>query len=56
MSARPQIQAVLFDLDGTIVDTELAAAKVIREVFLAWGLQIDPKDAEYLTGRTWSSA
>jgi HAD superfamily hydrolase (TIGR01509 family) len=56
MSARPEIQAILFDLDGTIVDTELAAARVIRESFVDWGLQIDPKDAEYLTGRTWAAA
>src|SRR5579885_1445796 len=56
MSARPEIQAVLFDLDGTIVDTELAAAKVIRETFRDWGLAIDPKDAEFLTGRTWAMA
>jgi HAD superfamily hydrolase (TIGR01509 family) len=56
MSARPEIQAVLFDLDGTIVDTELAAARVIREMFESWGLVIDPKDAEFLTGRTWASA
>src|SRR5579859_7574529 len=56
MSARPEIQAVLFDLDGTIVDTELAAAKVIRETFQDWGLKIDPKDAEFITGRTWAMA
>src|SRR3954451_11204914 len=54
MGAR--LQAVLFDLDGTLVDTELAAARVIQETFRAWGSPIDPADASYLTGRTWAKA
>jgi HAD superfamily hydrolase (TIGR01509 family) len=56
MSARPDLQAVLFDLDGTIIDTELAAARVIHETFASWGLKIEKRDAEYITGRTWAMA
>src|SRR3954466_3811708 len=62
MGARPQItskpplEAVLFDLDGTLVDTELAAARVIVDTFKAWGSPITDEDARYLTGRTWAKA
>ena len=55
MSARP-LEAILFDLDGTLVDTELAAAKVIHEQFRAWGTPVTAEDARYLTGRTWAKA
>jgi HAD superfamily hydrolase (TIGR01509 family) len=55
MSARP-LEAILFDLDGTLVDTELAAAQVIHEQFRSWGCPVDAEDARYLTGRTWAKA
>lgn len=47
------INTILFDLDGTLVDTELAAAKAIDACFAGWGIQIDKLDASYITGRTW---
>ena len=50
------IQAVIFDLDGTLIDTEPTAARAIRECFLGWGLQVDPEDAAFITGRTWENA
>jgi HAD superfamily hydrolase (TIGR01509 family) len=50
------IRTILFDLDGTLIDTEPSAAKAIAEGFASWGIQSDPADAHYLTGRTWQSA
>jgi HAD superfamily hydrolase (TIGR01509 family) len=51
-----RIQAVLFDLDGTLIDTEPTAAQAVQECFAQWGHEITPSDAQYVTGRTWASA
>ena len=51
-----RIETIIFDLDGTLIDTEFAASRAIREGFLSWGIQIDPSDAQYITGRTWEMA
>src|SRR3712207_6331075 len=53
---KKSIQAVLFDLDGTLIDTEPAAELAIQECFRNWGLRIDPDDAQFITGRTWETA
>ncbi len=53
---KPTIEYVIFDLDGTIVDTELTAALVVQQVFSEWKIEIDPSDAAFVTGRTWESA
>lgn len=51
-----EISTVIFDLDGTLVDTEPAAARAIEECFGEWGLAIAEKDAQFITGRTWATA
>ena len=51
-----KILGVIFDLDGTLIDTEPAAAQSIRECFAGWGIQVNPDDANYITGRTWETA
>jgi len=51
-----RIRTVLFDLDGTLIDTEPSAAKVVRECFQEWGLQVTEEDARYIGGRTWEAA
>lgn len=50
------INAIIFDMDGTLVDTELAAAKAVEECFLAWDHKVTAKDAHFVTGRTWETA
>ena len=50
------IRTIIFDLDGTLVDTEPAAAVAVRECFAGWGIQIDPADAGFVAGRTWAKA
>jgi HAD superfamily hydrolase (TIGR01509 family) len=48
------IKAILFDMDGTLIDTELAAAKAIDSWFKKWGLALDPADAHFVVGRAWN--
>ena len=43
-------------MDGTLVDTELAAAKAVEECFAAWNHKVTEKDADFVTGRTWEKA
>ena len=50
------IKTVFFDMDGTLVDTELAAAKAVEECFAAWNHRVTTEDAEFVTGRTWEKA
>jgi HAD superfamily hydrolase (TIGR01509 family) len=45
---------VFFDMDGTLVDTEQTAARVLKQLFKEWAVEIDPNDASYIVGRTWS--
>lgn len=57
MSTTPHyFQAVIFDLDGTIVDTEIAAARAIQETFASWGVRPSAEDSAFVTGRTWATA
>jgi HAD superfamily hydrolase (TIGR01509 family) len=56
LEEKKSIQFILFDLDGTLIDTELAAAKTVEEAFLEWKIPLQTADAAYLTGRTWESA
>ena len=51
-----RFQCILFDLDGTIVDTEFAAAKAIQETLGSWGVTPSKEDAAFVTGRTWACA
>lgn len=51
-----QLDTILFDLDGTLVDTEPAAAKAVGACLASWGIALRPGDAAYVTGRTWKTA
>jgi HAD superfamily hydrolase (TIGR01509 family) len=50
-----KIEAILFDLDGTLVDTEPAAARAVQECFTEWGIELAASDAQFVTGRTWAT-
>ena len=53
---REKIEAIIFDLDGTIIDTEPTAVLAVEECFAEWDIPIHFDDATYLTGRTWEKA
>lgn len=50
------LDTILFDLDGTLIDTELSAARTLNHCFAEWGISVTQEDASYITGRTWSNA
>ena len=50
------IEAIIFDLDGTIVDTEPAAALVLEKCFLEWNIIPDAKDQHQIAGVKWELA
>ena len=45
---------ILFDLDGTIVDTETCAMDVVGMYFSRHGFTVPTVDLEYLIGRSWA--
>lgn len=51
-----EIRAILFDLDGTIIDTEPAAARALRSYFATHQIAITAEDSLVIIGRTWESA
>lgn len=50
------IDTILFDLDGTLIDTEPSAARAIMGGFQDWGVSVTRDDAAFITGRTWAVA
>jgi HAD superfamily hydrolase (TIGR01509 family) len=56
-SRKPEkIEAVIFDMDGTLVDTEKLAARALEEILGARGLSLGPADASVVTGKKWEVA
>ncbi len=55
MSPPADSPVLLFDLDGTLVDTEPMAIEVIRRYFERHHKRIAPKDLEFVIGRPWST-
>lgn len=49
-------KTIFFDMDGTLVDTELAAAKAVEECFLSWNHAVKEEDRHFVSGRTWEMA
>jgi HAD superfamily hydrolase (TIGR01509 family) len=47
---------VIFDLDGTLVDTEKTAVRVVDEWLLKWNVAVEASVAQEVTGRTWDVA
>lgn len=56
MAQKKALHTVFFDLDGTLIDTEQAAAKVIRDTFDEWQIPVSQSDADRVTGVTWETA
>lgn len=50
------ITAILFDLDGTIIDSEIVAFKAIIDCFDQWSLKIQRSDAAAVAGKKWEIA
>lgn len=50
------IEAVIFDLDGTLVHSEAVAARAVAEVFARHGVMLDESHARAVTGKTWGAA
>lgn len=50
------IKAILFDLDGTIIDSELAALQAILDCTQEWGVAVNRQDAAIVMGQKWEVA
>lgn len=49
-----RVDAVLYDLDGTLIDTEPVAARALREALLDHGIALTPDDERHYVGKAWS--
>jgi HAD superfamily hydrolase (TIGR01509 family) len=47
------LEAVLFDLDGTLVDSERESAEAMARALAAAGLVIEQSDRDFIIGRSW---
>lgn len=47
------VGALLFDLDGTLVDSERESAEAMARALLSEGIQIDQEDRDFIIGRSW---
>jgi HAD superfamily hydrolase (TIGR01509 family) len=50
---QPNLAAVLFDLDGTLVDSERESAEAMARALRDHGVAIDQADRDYIVGRSW---
>lgn len=50
------VQNILFDLDGTIIDTEPQAYEAILQCTREWGLRVTKEDAASVAGKKWEVA
>jgi HAD superfamily hydrolase (TIGR01509 family) len=50
------IQALLFDLDGTIIDSELMALQAILDCTKEWGVPVSRDEAASVAGKKWDIA
>lgn len=51
-----KFKSVIFDMDGTLVDTEALAAATVLEILTEMGMTFAKEDAQAVVGRTWESA
>jgi len=55
-TAQQTLKAIVFDLDGTIVDTESTCIAIVKECFERWGLGLAPFDARFIIGRRFEDS
>lgn len=48
-----KVSAILFDLDGTLVNTEPCAVSAMEACFKEWGLEFPLESSARVMGRTW---
>jgi HAD superfamily hydrolase (TIGR01549 family) len=47
------LRAALFDIDGTLVDTERESAAAIRRVLARRGVEMSPAELDWVIGHSW---
>jgi HAD superfamily hydrolase (TIGR01509 family) len=50
------IKLILFDLDGTIIDSELASLQAILDCTKKWGVPVNKEEASIVVGQKWEVA
>lgn len=50
------IKLILFDLDGTIIDSELASIQAILDCTKRWGVSVSREEASIVVGQKWEVA
>lgn len=50
------VKAILFDLDGTIIDSETIAFRAIVDSCATWGIKVAPEVAALVAGKKWDHA
>ncbi len=50
------IKAIIFDLDGTIIDSESLSFKAILDCAARWGVPVTKEEAGTVVGRKWDEA
>ncbi|MEK6705507.1 MAG: HAD family phosphatase [Bdellovibrionota bacterium] len=56
MGEKKTFKTLLFDMDGTLVDTETMAAQSVVKILGSWNIRLDPSDAGSVMGKTWQNA
>jgi putative hydrolase of the HAD superfamily len=50
------IKLILFDLDGTIIDSEMASLQAILDCTKEWGVPVNREEASVVVGQKWEVA
>lgn len=53
---KPEKPVILFDLDGTLVDSEALALRTVQICFAEWGHNVESAEAEKIRGKRWDTS